>query len=71
MNTHSVEQAIEAWKMIEPKYQEAVRDICREHSGMTLAELESASTNWGLEWRPWLITETNQTPQCQRLRFPW
>lgn len=60
----NVEQNIESWKMVEPKYQEAVRNICREHSKVTLEALEAASKDWGFEWRPRLITETNRTPTC-------
>jgi hypothetical protein len=59
-----VEQTHEAWKTVEPKYKEAVRNICREHSEVTQAALVSASKDWGFEWRPRLITETNRTPKC-------
>jgi hypothetical protein len=51
-------------RAVEPKYQQALRTICQEHSEITLAELEAASKDWGFEWRPRLITETNRTPKC-------
>jgi hypothetical protein len=39
-------------------------DNCREHPEITLADLKAASKDWGFDWRPELITETNRTPKC-------
>jgi hypothetical protein len=51
-------------RAVETKYQEAVQTICRKHPEITLADLKAASKDWGFEWRPELITETNRTPKC-------
>lgn len=53
---------------VEAKYADAVKAICREHSQVTLQDLQAASKDWGFEWRPQLITETNQTPKCSASR---
>ena len=51
-------------RTVEAKYQDAVQTICREHPEITLADLKAASKDWGFDWRPELITETNRTPKC-------
>jgi hypothetical protein len=53
---------------VEAKYADAVKAICREHPQVTLQDLQAASKDWGFEWRPQLITETNQTPKCSASR---
>lgn len=48
------------------KYRAAVQAICREHPEVTLPELQAASKDWGINWRPELITAMNQAPKCPR-----
>ena len=59
-----VSQTVETARTVRPKYAQAVRDICRNHSKVTLQDLEQASRDWGFKWLPRLITETNRTPAC-------
>ncbi len=59
-----IKQTVDLSTEVEPKYQEALRTICQDHSEITLPELEAASKDWSFEWRPRLITETNRTPKC-------
>jgi hypothetical protein len=51
-------------RTVEVNYRQAVQTICHEHPEITLADLKAASKDWGFEWRPELITETNRTPKC-------
>jgi hypothetical protein len=60
-----IEQTVQASQTVETKYKEAIKTICQEHSEITLADLQAASKNWGFEWRPQLIVETNYTPKCR------
>jgi len=48
----------------EQKYAEVIRTLCRQHSEITLADLKSASKDWGLEWQPSIIADTNRLPKC-------
>jgi hypothetical protein len=59
-----VEQTHEAWKAVDYHYRKAVQAICRQHGAVTLADLQSASRDWGFEWRPSLIADTNRMPRC-------
>lgn len=54
----------EAASAVQAKYSQAVATICRDHSKVTLEDLEEQSRNWGFKWLPHLITETNRTPEC-------
>jgi hypothetical protein len=49
---------------VESKYQQAVNDICRQHTVITLADLQEASKAWGFEWRAKQLADTNQMPKC-------
>ena len=59
-----VSRTIETARAVQPKYAQAVREICRDHAKITLQDLEKASQDWGIKWLPHLITETNRTPEC-------
>jgi hypothetical protein len=59
-----VSRTVETARTVQPKYAQAVRDICHNHSKVTLQDLEQASRDWGFKWLPHLITETNRTPAC-------
>jgi hypothetical protein len=59
-----IKQTVENSRTVETKYSAAIDTICREHSVITLADLQTASKDWGFEWRPQLITGSNQTPKC-------
>ncbi|WP_146685964.1 hypothetical protein [Bradyrhizobium canariense] len=64
-NTYGlIMQTVEISRTAQAKYATAIQSICRQHPDITLADLESASKDWGFEWIPRLITETNQTPRC-------
>ena len=54
----------EAASAVQAKYSQAVSAICRDHSKVTLEDLEEQSRNWDFKWLPHLITETNRTPEC-------
>jgi hypothetical protein len=49
---------------VEAKYRQAVSDICRQQSEVTLANLQLASKDWGIEWRAKQLADTNQLPKC-------
>jgi hypothetical protein len=51
-------------RTVEVKYQEAVRKICQQHSEVTVADLKLASKDWGFEWRPESIADTDRMPKC-------
>jgi len=51
-------------RTVEAKYRVAVQSICQQHSNVTLADLQSASKDWGFEWRPELLAESNRMPKC-------
>jgi hypothetical protein len=51
-------------RTVEAKYNQAIQDICQQRSTITLADLQTASKDWGFEWRPRLMAETNQMPKC-------
>lgn len=57
-------QTTNAASAVQAKYAQAVQEICRNHSKVTLEDLEEQSRNWGFKWLPHLITETNRTPEC-------
>jgi hypothetical protein len=50
--------------MVEAKYQQAVQDICRQRSEVTLADLQLTAKDWGFDWHPELIAGTNRLPKC-------
>jgi hypothetical protein len=64
-NTYGlIKQTSELSRTVEAKYNEAVQKICQQHSEITLADLQVASKDWGFDWRPQLIAETNRMPKC-------
>jgi hypothetical protein len=64
-NTLSVlRETVRASRTVEAKYREAIASICQRRGTVTLADLQSASKDWGFEWRPSIIADTNQLPKC-------
>jgi hypothetical protein len=59
-----INETVTSSRVVKVKYRDALRTICQENPEITLPELEAASKDWGFEWRPRLITETNRTPKC-------
>lgn len=59
-----VRDTVRLTRTLEPKYQQAVQSICREKGQVTLSDLEAASKDWGFEWRPSVIADTNTLPRC-------
>jgi hypothetical protein len=59
-----VNQTILVADTTEAEYQKAVQDICRQHSDITLADLQSAAKNWEFEWNAALLADANQMPKC-------
>ncbi|WP_454647823.1 hypothetical protein [Bradyrhizobium liaoningense] len=59
-----IRETLAVTSTVEAKYRDAVKDICRHHPEVTLAELERASSTWGIEWRAKQLADTNQLPKC-------
>jgi hypothetical protein len=59
-----VKESLSLSHSVEVKYRQALKDICAEHSEVKLSDLEQASKNWGLDWRPKQLADTNQMPKC-------
>jgi hypothetical protein len=59
-----VRDTVRLARTLEPKYQQAVQSICREKGQVGLSDLEAASKDWGVEWRPSVIADTNRLPRC-------
>jgi hypothetical protein len=59
-----IQETISLSQMVEAKYQQAVQDICRQRSEVTLADLQLAAKDWGFDWHPELIAGTNRLPKC-------
>jgi hypothetical protein len=49
---------------VEEKYQQAIRDICRTNAEITLADLQSAAKEWGIDWYAAQLADTNKMPKC-------
>lgn len=49
---------------VQVEYQKAVQDICRQHSDITLADLQFAARNWDFDWNAGLLADANQMPKC-------
>lgn len=50
--------------VVEAKYRQAVQSICHDKGQVTLTDLQAASKDWGFEWRPSIIADTNRLPRC-------
>jgi hypothetical protein len=59
-----VRQTLALSRVVQAKYRQAVNDICQQHSKVTLADLQQASSAWGIDWRAKQLADTNQLPQC-------
>jgi hypothetical protein len=59
-----VRDTIQKSAVVEAKYQQAVQSICHEKGQVTLPNLQAASKDWGVEWRPGIIADTNRLPRC-------
>jgi hypothetical protein len=59
-----IRQTLAFSSSVEAKYLQAVKDICRQRTEVTLTDLQQASTMWGLEWRAKQLADTNQLPKC-------
>src|SRR5439155_18496427 len=49
---------------VEAKYKQAIQDICRTHVEITLADLQSAAKEWGIDWYANQLAVTNKMPTC-------
>jgi hypothetical protein len=61
---HLVKRTAETSRWVSERYAAAVSSICRRRGEVTLADLQSASADWGLGWRPSVIADTAQLPRC-------
>jgi len=59
-----IRQTLAFSSSVEAKYLQAVKDICRQRTEVTLTDLQQASKTWGLEWRAKQLADTNQLPKC-------
>ncbi|KYK46031.1 hypothetical protein A1D31_34015 [Bradyrhizobium liaoningense] len=59
-----IHETVRLSTIVEARYQQAVQSICRDKGEVTLPDLQAASKDWGIEWRPSAIANTNRLPRC-------
>jgi hypothetical protein len=59
-----VRQTVATSQIVEAKYHQAIQDICRTSTEITLADLELAAQAWEIRWYARQLADTNTMPVC-------